>query len=562
VSGGAGGDVLAGGAGVDTASYATSTTAVTANLLHRSFNTGDAAGDVYDSIENLIGGAGDDMLTGDDNANRLDGGVGNDTLIGGVGADALVGGAGTDTASYVTASEGVSASLATPATNTGDAAGDTYTTIENLTGSAFADTLTGNAAANVLTGGLGNDTLNGGAGVDTMFGGFGDDTLNGGTGADMLVGGAGNDTYIVDAAGDVVTENAGEGIDQVQTSVNGYTLGANVENLTMTGVGNIAGNGNELANVITGNIGNNVLSGNGGDDTLIGNDGNDTLNGGIGADTMRGGAGNDTFVVDNAGDVAIEASGEGVDLVQTSLNNYGLGSEVENLTFTGTGDFTGSGNELGNTITGGAGNDNLSGGAGNDTLNGGAGDDTLTGGLGNDRLTGGTGIDTASYVDETDNMVVDLAAGTARRGSSGAPVEDTLATIENVSGGSGDDSITGNGAANLLKGGGGIDAILGGGGNDIIVGEAGDDIMSGGAGADTYVFDKGFGHDVIAFGDSGTDQDTLDFSTAIFKDSDAVMHASHQVGDDVHIDVDEFQGIILTNMILANLGSDDFRFHS
>src|SRR5262249_39510066 len=229
--------------------------------------------------------------------------------------------------------------------------------IENLTGSAFADVLTGNTAANVLVGGLGNDKLDGAAGADTMIGGIG------------------NDTYVVDNAGDVVTENAGEGIDEVQTALAGYTLGANVENLTLTGVANIAGNGNALDNVITGNAGNNVLSGNGGNDILIGNGGNDTLNGGTGADKMIGGAGNDTYVVDDAGDVVIENAGEGTDLVQTVLNALTLSPNVENLTFTGVGNFAGTGNALANTITGGAGNDTLDGGVGADTLIGGAGDD-------------------------------------------------------------------------------------------------------------------------------------------------------------------------------------------
>src|SRR6185312_6875314 len=150
-------------------------------------------------------------------------------------------------------------------------------------------------------------------------------------------GGPGNDTYIVDVAGDVGTESAGGGTYEVQTAVNGYTLGANVENLTLSGVANINGNGNELTNVITGNAGNNVLNGNGGNDTLIGNAGNDTLNGGTGADTMTGGLGNDTYVVDDVLDVVNESAGGGVDLVQTTLNSYGLGSEVENLTFTGVG---------------------------------------------------------------------------------------------------------------------------------------------------------------------------------------------------------------------------------
>src|SRR5215831_18238646 len=574
---------------------------------------------------------------------------------------------------------------------------------DRITGTAAAETLTGTPFDDWIVALGGADFLNGLAGNDILDGGAGNDTLNGGTGADTMIGGLGNDTYVVDDVGDVVIENPGEGTDTVQTSLNAYRLGANVENLTFTGVGNFVGTGNELANTITGGAG------------------NDTLDGGAGIDRLVGGAGNDTYIVDNAGDVVVEAAGGGIDTVQTSLNAYTLGANLENLTFTGVGDFSGTGNGLNNIITGGAGNDTLSGLAGNDTLfglagndtllggvgndtldggagndtliggagndtllggvgndvfnytigdgadtvnggadfdtlniigtagndalavtfngtsitnfagggtvanvesitsnllggtdtlnfgastanvtvdlsagtasgftsiagienvTGGAGNDTLNGGLGNDTLAGGLGTDTASYAGEIDAMFVDLVAGTARRGNAAAAIEDTMATIENVTGGSGNDAITGSAAANVLTGGAGNDSITGsavanvltggagndsilaGAGNDIIIGGLGNDTMNGGAGNDSFVFEVGFGRDTItAFGDAGTDQDILDFAAALFANFAAVQAASHQVGLDVHIDFDLANGVVLTNYALANLGADDLRFH-
>ena len=165
-----------------------------------------------------------------------------------------------------------------------------------------------------------------------------------------MSGGTGNDTYIVDNAGDVVTEAAGEGTDTVNTILGSYTLGANVENLNFTGAGSFAGTGNTLANVIVGGAGNDTL-----DDGGVG-----------GADTMNGGAGNDTYFVRNAGETILD-SGAGVNTVNTTLLSYTLAGNLQNLTFIGSGAFTGTGNQFANIITGGAGNDTLNGGAGNDT---------------------------------------------------------------------------------------------------------------------------------------------------------------------------------------------------
>jgi serralysin len=135
------------------------------------------------------------------------------------------------------------------------------------------------------------------------------------------------------------------------------------------------------------------LSGGAGNDTLSGGVGNDTLVGGLGDDSLVGGIGNDTYVVDSSNDVLVEQGNGGTDLVQSMVGSYALSANLENLVFTGTGGFTGIGNDLANRISGGASIDSLTGGAGNDTLSGGTGNDTLSGGRGVDSLTGGAGSD-------------------------------------------------------------------------------------------------------------------------------------------------------------------------
>ena len=285
----------------------------------------------------------------------------------------------------------------------------TYTDDQGFVNNTVISAPTGIVGDHIIDnsqGGTGNggSTLNGTAFDDWLEGRGGNDTLNGGGGSDILDGGAGNDT----------------------------------------------------------------LNGGLGDDNLLGGGGNDTMNGGGGADTMAGGANNDTYSVDNIGDVVTEVLNQGTDTVLTALASYTLPDNVETLTFTGAGNFTGTGNSINNTINGAGGSDTLSGGAGNDTLNGNGGADTLTGGTGNDTLIGGAGSDTfvATLADGNDSYsgggngsdTYDLSATSAgatitTANAIGADIGiDTLTGIENIIGSQGNDTITFNGGANVLDG--------------------------------------------------------------------------------------------------------------
>ena len=319
---------------------------LTGTLVGAQTLTGNSLGNDITAV------AGGDTLNGGDGNDTLDGGVGADRLRGGAGDDSyIVDNTGdTVTESAASGTDTVSSSV------THSLSGQ----VENLilTGSANING-TGNSLANTITGNSGNNILNGGAGDDLMSGGLGDDvyivasagdqvtenpgegidfvksqvafilganiekltllgasaidgtgndlnntingnaaanTLDGGTGADKLLGADGNDIYIVDNAGDLVTEaSSGGGTDEVRSSVT-FTLGANVENLTLTGNAVVNGTGNDLANILTGNSDANVLDGGKGNDTLVGGGGGDTLNGGLGNDTLDGGNGPDDYV--------------------------------------------------------------------------------------------------------------------------------------------------------------------------------------------------------------------------------------------------------------------------
>jgi Ca2+-binding RTX toxin-like protein len=223
------------------------------------------------NVENLIfGGTGDFNGTGNALANVITGGAGADVLRGRGGVDTLNGGAGIDTADYGLAAAAVVVRLDQQrASNDGDGAFDTFSSIENATGSNFNDVIYGNGANNVLMGAGGSDVLAGFAGDDILMGGSGG--MN-----NQLFGGNGNDWYVLDAF-DSCIEYAGEGVDTVEARIGSYTLAANIENLLYTGPGKFVGTGNALDNVITGGDLNDMLRGGGGNDSLYGGLGTDEV---------------------------------------------------------------------------------------------------------------------------------------------------------------------------------------------------------------------------------------------------------------------------------------------
>ena len=529
----------------------------------------------FDIDNQIFGLGGDDQLFGNGGVDRLDGGAGNDYLVGGDGSDTYLFGRGggqdwvndfppsgtigeidtilldntvipADVRLQATTGSGL---LLTIAGSTDQLLVESYfvdplyqieriqfadgtiwdaaaiaSRTEGLTlvgteeddmlfGISLNDTLSGLGGSDILSGQGGNDLLLGGDGDDSLDGGSGNDTLDGGVGIDTLMGGSGNDIFVVDNVGDVVTEQTSQGTDTVQSSIT-YTLGANVENLTLTGTAAINGTGNTLNNVLTGNSAANVLAGGTGNDTyvvdsgdtvteaasagtdtvqssitwtldvnlenltllgtaaingtgntlnntLLGNSAANVLDGGVGADSLRGGAGNDTYMIDSTSDTITENLNEGTDLVQSAVT-YTLAANVENLILTGTTAINGTGNTLDNVLTG------------NSAAN------VLTGGTGADSMAGGAGNDTYVVDNVSDTVSENLNEGTDLVQSSvtytlGANVENlTLTGTTAING-------TGNGLNNTLTG---------NTGNNILDGGTGADAMSGGTGNDTYVVDN------------------------------------------------------------------------
>jgi Ca2+-binding RTX toxin-like protein len=494
--------------------------------------------------------------------------------------------------------------------------------VENLTLTGSALNGNGNGEANLLIGTSRNNVLDGGADADTMKGGVG------------------NDTYYVDNLGDLAMELKNEGTDLVNSSVSYSLYGQHVENLTLTGADDIDATGNTLANILTGNEGNNVLDGAAGADKMYGGDGDDTyyvansgdqvtelegqgsdtviswldytltdhvenltlrgsalngtgngeaniligtsgknvLDGGADADTMKGGDGDDIYYVDNLGDLAVETSSEGTDLVNSSVSYSLDGQHVENLTLTGIDDIDATGNSLTNILTGNEGNNVLDGASGADKMYGGDGDDTYYVGNSGDLVTelenqgSDTVISSVNYTltDHVENLTLTESA----TDGTGNGLDNTIvgnAMDNNLDGADGADQLFGDAGNDILTGGNGnnelhgeadSDTLLGGANDDRLDGGNDADIMVGGTGDDTYIVDNS--GDLVSEG-SNQGIDTVESSIAytlgnnvenLILTGDGTLSATGNTLDNV------ITGNESSNTLTGGAGSDTFVFNT
>jgi Ca2+-binding RTX toxin-like protein len=341
--------------------------------------------------DTLKGEDGNDALFGDDGNDLLYGGAGNDLLDGGTGTDRMYGGAGDDVywvdssadKVFESTNEGIDTVMSSVDYTIAD-----KVNVENITLVGDAVSAVGNNSSNVLRGNERDNSLSGGGG---------NDLLDGGVGADTMAGGTGNDTYVVDDAGDVVVENANEGIDTVESSVS-VTLGDFVENVRLTGTDPVNATGNELANSMIGNSAGNALIGGAGQDTIQGAGGDDLLDGGDGADSLDGGAGVDVLQGGAGDDTLRDADGN-------SLLDGGAGAD--DIRADGAASF----------VAGGRGDDRIAVDAAGTVVahNRGDGQDTLD--LNAERVTlslgGGTGYQDLALRKSGDNLVLELGSGDA-----------------------------------------------------------------------------------------------------------------------------------------------------
>jgi trimeric autotransporter adhesin len=508
--------------------------------------TGNGAGN------QIVGLGGANKLLGLGANDFLDGAGGNDTLDGGTGDDTMIGGGGNDTYFVDSNSDQLFESIG------GKAGGiDTVfssagvivlgANIENVTlVGANALQVDGNELNNLIISkstSLAANLLSGGAGNDTIIGADAGDTVTGGAGADVMSGGKGDDQYFVAEAGDKVIESiAGPdgGIDTVHyAGAGGYVLGKNVETLRLQGSA-VSGTGNALENAI------------------FGNDLANLLDGKAGVDFLFGGKGDDTYIVDNTVESIDELTGDGIDVVKStvsfSLSGPTVVGAVENLILQGKA-LTGTGNDLNNQITGNGGNNTLFGLNGDDTLDGGAGNDALGGSSGNDVYIVDSKLDQVNEGGATDTGDTVISSKISLDLSLAA-----YADIENIgllgkaaltgTGNGGGNIITGNDGANKLFGLDGSDTLVGGNGNDTLDGGIGLDTLQGGSGNDTYVVDEEntvIGDVIVESVDGGIDTVISSASFFILKGNAENLTLAPGAGDINGVSINSLGNVIFGN---------------
>jgi Ca2+-binding RTX toxin-like protein len=499
--------------------------------------------DVQTTVENVTGDTSNDKITGSSAANVLNGGSGDDTLAGGSGpggdgGDRFIGGAnGTlgDTVTYAPRTANLTVDIDGVADDAGEN-DEVELDIENLIGGTGGDNLTGDTDNNDLRGGpgTGNDTMSGVGGNDTMHGG--DGTNTGADGADIFHGGShttGDTVSYATRTGGLTADLDGVAGDDPD----GDTIGADVENLT-GGTNQDTLTGNNLANILNGGPQNDTLAGG----ASAGADGADTFIGGthvFSGDTVTYAARTGVIVADMDGIVGDDTDGDTV------------GADIEKLIGGSAGD-TLTGNSAENTLHGGP-------GTGSDTLSGLGDDDEFFGGTGANTgpdgadtfIAGdqGTDGDTVSYESRLDPITADIAGG-----ADDTDGDNILSTIDNITGGSGDDTLIGDGDPNEFRAGAGNDTMSGG-------------TSAGADGADTFLGGtNGPAGDTVSYANRTEDVDAnLDI---VIDDGDATNCPGVGCeGDRIAGDVenltggsgdDDLEGDSLANILNGGPGDDDF----